>query len=138
YHGENAFPATGRMAKRRKNRHKHEDWEDERTARRRRRHGRPENEHEDAQLALAEPRKKPPVTCHQCANLIVTRSLVKHVNQSWDRAIAFPTLTCFEQCWTLEDPESVADHAAVIPFLVEGADECPSYRRGYPRDHHGW
>jgi len=65
----------------------------------------------------------------------MTRSFVKHVSQSWDRAVVFPTLTCFQQRWTLEDPDSVPDKAAVSEYLVGGADRCPDYTRGHPRSH---
>ncbi|MBV8084160.1 MAG: hypothetical protein JO247_05025 [Chloroflexi bacterium] len=127
------------MAKRRKHRHGDEDWQEERGARKRRKRGRRfERAEEDSAVAVAEPPKPRPVTCRQCAHLVITRSLVKHVSQSWDHAVAFPTFTCFQQRWTLEDPESVPDHAAISEYLVEGADRCPDYVRGYPRDHHGW
>jgi hypothetical protein len=124
------------MAKRRKHRRRTDEWDEERSQRRGRRGRR--FERADEAVAVAEPpRPKPPVTCRQCAHLVITRSLVKHVSQSWDYAVAYPTLTCFQQRWTLEDPESVPDHAAVSEYLVAGADACPDYVRGYPRDH-GW
>jgi len=89
-----------------------------------------------AALAVVEPPSKPrPVTCYQCAHLVITRSIVKLVNQTWDRAVSFPTLTCFQQRWTLEDPDSVADHSLVSEYLIDGADHCPDFQRGYPRDH---
>jgi hypothetical protein len=124
------------MARRRKRRYQ-EDADDEelefRRARRKRR-----NRHfqaaEKSDVAVAE-RPRPPITCYQCAHLVMTRSFVKHVSQSWDRAIVFPTLSCFQQCWTLEDPDSVDDKASISEYLVAGADRCPSYVRGYPRNH---
>ena len=76
-----------------------------------------------------------PVTCYQCGHLVLTRSIVKLVNQSWDRAVSYPTLTCFQQRWTLEDPDSVNDHSIVSEYLVSGADSCPDFNRGYPRSH---
>jgi len=86
--------------------------------------------------AVAAPeRPKPPVTCRQCSHLVITRSFVKHVSQSWDHAVVFRTLTCFQQCWTLEDPDSVPDHGVISEYLVGGADQCPSFVRGLPRDH---
>jgi hypothetical protein len=127
------------MARRRKRRYRDED-EEELENRARRRKGRRRHGESDGDVAVAErspSRPKPPVTCYQCAHLVVTRSFVKHVSQSWDRAIIFPTLTCFQQCWTLEDPDSVEDKASVSEYLVSGADTCPSFVRGYPR-HHDW
>ena len=125
------------MAKRRKRTRWDEDDSQEprragRRARRRRRY-----QTEDGPVAVAEPPSRPPqpLTCWQCGHLVVTRSFVKHVSQSWDRAIVFPTLTCFQQCWTLEDPDSVGDKASVTEFLVGGADRCPSFSRGHPRNH---
>ena len=122
------------MAKRRKRRHWDDDAEERDGRRRRRKQGRFERADADAAVALAE-RPKPPVTCYQCAHLVITRSFVKHVSQSWDRAIVFPTLTCFQECWTLEDPESVPDKAAISEYLVASADRCPHFSRGYPRSH---
>ncbi len=125
------------MGKRRKRKQWHdEDWDED--GGRRRRGRRFQRSEREPAVALAEPpreRPKPPVTCYQCGHLVITRSFVKHVSQSWDRAIVFPTLTCFQQCWTLEDPESVADKAAVSEYLVGGADRCPDFTRGYPRNH---
>lgn len=122
------------MAKRRK-RIRRDDWgEIEDEPRRRKRRGRNFEASGRSGVAVAE-RPKPPVTCYQCAHLVVTRSFVKHVSQSWDRAVVFPTLSCFQQCWTLEDPDSVDDKASVSEYLVAGADSCPSYVRGYPRNH---
>jgi hypothetical protein len=95
---------------------------------------------EPARVAVAErdQRPKPPLTCYQCAHLVITRSLVKHVSQSWDHATVYPTLTCFQQRWTLEDPDSVHDHGAVSEYLIGGAENCPDFSRGYPRNHHDW
>src|SRR4051794_12103958 len=103
------------MAKRRKRARWDEDWE-ERGGRRSKRRRRLEEAR--SAVAVAEPsdRPKPPVTCWQCGHLVVTRSFVKHVSQSWDRAVVFPTLTCFQQCWTLEDPDSVEDKASVSEY----------------------
>jgi len=124
------------MARRRKRRFREQDDEELefRGARRKRRGQRQREDGDEGRVAVAE-RPKPPVTCYQCAHLVVTRSFVKHVSQSWDRAIIFPTLTCFQQCWTLEDPDSVDDKASVSEYLVGGADGCPSFVRGYPRNH---
>lgn len=125
------------MAKRRKRRYRDEDGEvDYRMAPRKRRR-QFEGPDAEAGLAVAEraERPKPPVTCYQCSHLVVTRSFVKHVSQSWDRAIVFPTLTCFQQCWTLEDPDSVDDKAAVSEYLVGNAETCPNFLRGHPRSH---
>ena len=122
------------MAKRRKRVRWDEDWDgrdERRGGRRKRRFQQPEG----VALAAAPRRPPPPVTCWQCGHLVVTRSFVKHVSQSWDHAVIFPTLTCFQQCWTLEDPDSVADQAAVSQYLVSGADACPSFTRGHPRNH---
>jgi hypothetical protein len=145
------------MGRRRKRKRQDEDWQESASANRAR--GRRWSGSRENEEALAfqdgrgkrrrrfepserrpEPeldRPKPAVTCYQCGHLIVTRSLVKHVSQSWDRAIAFPTLTCFQQHWTLEDPDSVPDHASVSEYLVGGAERCPDFTRGLPRDH-GW
>lgn len=90
---------------------------------------------ESVRVAVAEPLKPRPTTCYQCAHLVITRSMVKLVNQSWDRAVSFPTLSCFQQCWTLEDPDSLGDHSQVIEFLVDGAERCPHFQRGHPLDH---
>jgi hypothetical protein len=125
------------MAKRRKRARWDDDWQEPRRAGRRgRRRGR-RYEAEDGAVAVAEsPRRpQPPLTCWQCGHLVVTRSFVKHVSQSWDRAVVFPTLTCFQQGWTLEDPDSVDDKASVTEYLVGGADACPSFSRGHPRNH---
>jgi len=127
------------MAKRRK-RTRREDWDGDAPRSGQRRRGRRGRrfeavEPDGAAPVLAEPRSKQPVTCYQCAHLVMTRSFVKHVSQSWDRAVVFPTLTCFQQRWTLEDPDSVHDPAAVIEYLVQGADGCPDFVRGYPRGH---
>lgn len=125
------------MAKRRKRRH----WDDENgeldgSAGRRRLKRKHRFERIEAQPAIAlADRPKPPVTCYQCSHLVVTRSFVKHVSQSWDRAIVFPTLTCFQQCWTLEDPDSVEDKAAIVEYLVGNAERCPHFTRGFPRNH---
>ena len=126
------------MAKRRKRTRWDEDWDEaagERPARRGKRRGR--RFERAGAVAVAEPPRqpKPPVTCWQCGHLVVTRSFVKHVGQSWDRAVVFPTLTCFQQCWTLEDPDSVADKTSVSEYLVAGADGCPHFTRGHPRNH---
>ncbi len=128
------------MAKRRKLRRWQEDRDeapDRQGRRSRRRKGRYQAAEPEAAVTVAECRKLPPrpITCHQCGHLIVTRSFVKYAGQSWDRAIVYPTLTCFQQRWTLEDPDSVEDRAEVSPYLVEGADRCPDYQRGRPRDH---
>jgi hypothetical protein len=122
------------MAKRRKRRYSDDSEEPEyRQDRRRKRRGRRSSAGDaDGGVAVADKlpeRPKPPVTCYQCSHLVVTRSFVKHVSQSWDRAIVYPTLSCFQQCWTLEDPDSVDE------YLVANADRCPSYVRGYPRNH---
>ena len=124
------------MAKRRKRARSEEDWDEPRSSRRRRKRRSQRFDADDAAVALAEPTKRPaqPVTCWQCGHLVVTRSFVKHVSQSWDRAIIFPTLTCFQQGWTLEDPDSVDDKASVTEFLVDGANNCPSFVRGHPRN----
>jgi hypothetical protein len=127
------------MAKRRKRTRWNGDGEDadgERPGRRSKRRGR-RFERAQSSVAMAElpQRAKPPVTCYQCGHLVVTRSFVKHVSQSWDRAIVFPTLTCFQQCWTLEDPDSVGDKASVTEYLVSGAESCPHFTRGHPRNH---
>jgi hypothetical protein len=143
------------MSKRRKRRRREDDWDEDAAARpgrgrrkaaaqagveavreaggrrSRRRRFEPAERQPEAELQ----RPKPAVTCWQCGHLVVTRSLVKMVNQSWDRAIVFPTLTCFQQRWTLEDPDSVPDHAAVSEYLVGGAEGCPDFTRGYPRNH---
>jgi len=126
------------MAKRRKRTRWDEDRDEaagERPARRGKRRGR-RFERAGAAVVAEPPRQpKPPVTCWQCGHLVVTRSFVKHVGQSWDRAVVFPTLTCFQQCWTLEDPDSVADKTSVSEYLVAGADGCPHFTRGHPRNH---
>ena len=127
------------MAKRRKRARWNEDWDEaagERGGRRSKRRAR-RFERTESAVAVAEPvaRTRAPVTCHQCSHLVVTRSFVKHVSQSWDRAVVFPTLTCFQQGWTLEDPDSVDDKASVTEYLVSGADGCPHFTRGYPRNH---
>lgn len=135
------------MAKRRKRKRwePDEEWSEGRSGRRGARRSKRGRQFEaadrsPARLAIAEPqqRPKPPLTCHQCAHLVITRSLVKHVSQSWDHAVVYPTLTCFQQRWTLEDPDSVQDHSSVSQFLVGGADSCPDFSRGYPRNHHDW
>jgi hypothetical protein len=127
------------MAKRRKRGRWNDDWDEPGGPRSGRRSKRRARHFEGAQnaVAVAEPRDRaqPPVTCHQCGHLVVTRSFVKHVSQSWDRAVVFPTLTCFQQCWTLEDPDSVDDKASVTEYLVAGAESCPHFTRGYPRNH---
>lgn len=129
------------MARRRRRRGWDEDVsageEQSRGRRGKRRRRFQESQPELGRLTLAEPPKPRPITCHQCLHLVITRSIVKLVNQSWDRAISFPTLTCFQQCWTLEDPDSVSDPAAVSEYLIDGADRCPHFQRGFPRDH-GW
>ncbi|MHB8620000.1 MAG: hypothetical protein ACYDAG_10600 [Chloroflexota bacterium] len=94
--------------------------------------------------ALAEPRaavppsprwrRDAPITCHSCAHLVVTRSFVKTVGQSWDRAVIYPTLSCFEQRWTLEDPDSTEETRSTSPYLLENADQCPDFKRGGSRD----
>jgi hypothetical protein len=137
-------PSGGRaegMAKRRKHRRLDENWDEDpgsgRRGRRKRRRRFETAERASSSVAVAErgERPKPPVTCHQCAHLVITRSFVKHVSQSWDRAIIYPTFTCFQQRWTLEDPDSVDDHSLVSEYLVSGADSCPDFSRGYPRSH---
>ena len=123
------------MAKRRKRRHWDEDGDELEARRRRRKRSRRFERSEDEPAVAVAERPKPPVTCYQCAHLVITRSFVKHVSQSWDRAIVFPTLTCFQECWTQEDPESVPDKAAISEYLVAGAERCPHFSRGYPRGH---
>ncbi len=121
------------MSKRRKHRYREDADEHEyRRARRKRRSF--QGAERDRDVAVVE-RPKPPVTCYQCAHLVMTRSFVKHVSQSWDHAVIFPTLSCFQQCWTLENPDSVEDKASVSEYLVANADRCPSFVRGYPRNH---
>ncbi len=118
------------MAKRRKRFRRDDEELDFRESRRNRKRRR----YDSADVAVVE-RPKPPVTCYQCAHLVMTRSFVKHVSQSWDHAVIFPTLSCFQQCWTLENPDSVEDKASVSEYLVANADRCPSFVRGYPRNH---
>jgi hypothetical protein len=130
------------MAKRRKRKQRRDWTEDEEDVGRERRRrsrqwheaqGKPASAH---QVAVAEATAGPrQVTCHQCSHLVITRSIVKYINQPWDRARGFPSLSCFEQHWTLDDPDSVQNHAEVSEYLVEGADRCPDFARGYPRDH---
>ncbi|GEM_PF-4488157 len=132
---------TGLMAKRRKRNRWDDDWDQTDRGRRGKRARRFARRERQPAVAVAEPppeRPKPPVTCYQCGHLVITRSFVKHVSQSWDRAVIFPTLTCFQQRWTLEDPDSVEDKAAVSEYLVGGAEQCPDYVRGYPRSPHDW
>lgn len=135
------------MAKRRKRKRWEQDqeWAEARSGRRGERRNKRSRQLDGAgrgaaHVVLAEPeqRPKPALTCYQCAHLVITRSLVKHVSQSWDHAIVYPTLSCFQQRWTLEDPDSVQDHSSVSEFLVGGADRCPDFSRGYPRNHHDW
>ena len=129
------------MARRRKRKQRHDSEDDEEleSGRERRRRARQWHESrskaEPGRVAVAEPPKPRNTTCYQCSHLVITRSIVKWVNQPWDRARGFPSLSCFEQHWTLDDPDSVPDHAAVSEFLVDGAERCPSFARGYPRDH---
>ena len=129
------------MARRRRRRGWDEDLSAEEEQSRGRRGKRKRRFHESpaetgpVAVADKEPPKQRPITCQQCAHLVITRSMVKLVNQSWDRAVSFPTLTCFQQCWTLEDPDSLRDHSAVSEYLVDGADRCPHFQRGRPRDH---
>ena len=114
-------------------------WEDadfERGGRARRRKSRRDDVPTPPAAMAVEDHPKPrPVTCQQCSHLVITRSMVKLLNQGWERAISFPTFTCFEQRWTLEDPESAPNPGLVTEYLVDGADSCPSFARGYPRDH---
>ncbi|MBV8087673.1 MAG: hypothetical protein JO247_22935 [Chloroflexi bacterium] len=129
------------MAKRRK-RKQRRDWDEdeEELGRERRRHSRQWHEArqqgEASRVAVAAAPPRPlNVTCYQCSHLVITRSIVKYINQPWDRARGFPSLSCFEQRWTLDDPDSVANPSEVSEYLVEGADRCPDFARGYPRDH---
>jgi len=128
------------MARKGKHRRPEQDWDEPARLsgrKRRRRHG---EDREPAPAAVLAPPKPRPTTCYQCGHLVVTKSIVKLVNQSWDRAISYPTLTCFQQRWTLEDPESVEDPTVVSEYLVDHADDCPDFARGYPRDNRygGW
>ena len=119
------------------------DWDDDSVESGRERRKRSRQWHEaqttkssPGRVALAEASAKPKqVTCYQCTHLVITRSIVKYLNQPWEGAISFPSLSCFQQKWTLENPDEVPDHAEVSPYLVEEADRCPDFARGYPRDH---
>ncbi|MGH2363621.1 MAG: hypothetical protein ACRDHX_03090, partial [Chloroflexota bacterium] len=75
-----------------------------------------------------------PATCLECINLVIARSRAKAIGESWDQATVYPSYSCYEQRWTVDDPDSVRDLAEVTPYLVGDAESCPTFLRGGARD----
>ncbi|HUZ77022.1 MAG TPA: hypothetical protein VMV93_05485 [Chloroflexota bacterium] len=75
-----------------------------------------------------------PATCLECINLVIARSRAKAIGESWDQATVYPSYSCYEQRWTVDDPDSVRDLAEVTPYLVGDAEKCPTFLRGSARD----